>query len=92
MSKSSRYPDITDMSLAVILAARPGSEITRESVDRALTNWRAFTLTGDDFAHVKADLSRAHMIDENNLLTPLADNYARMWRQHFAKQAKQDRP
>jgi len=32
------------------------------------------------------------MIDENNLLTPLADNYARMWRQHFAKQAKQDRP
>ena len=84
MSKT-RYPAITDMSLAVLLLAEPGSLITPATVDAAVANRRAFTLTAESFETVRADLDRAHLIDEDGHLTPLADNFARMWREHLAK-------
>jgi hypothetical protein len=85
MSTVTRYPAITDMSLAVLLLAEPGSQVTPATVDAALANRRAFTLTADSFETVRADLDRAHLIDEDGNLTPMADNFARMWREFLAK-------
>lgn len=82
---TARYPAITDMSLAVLLLVDPGSQLTPAMVDAALANRRAFTLTADSFETVRADLDRAHLLDEDGHLTPMADNFARMWREHLTK-------
>lgn len=87
---SARYPAITDFSLAVLLMAERGASITPALVDAALANRKSFTLTADTYETVIADLEAAHMIEgEAHELTGLADNYARMWRAHFAKLAKE---
>jgi hypothetical protein len=80
-----RYPDIKDFTLAVIMTAAPGAEITRQIVEEARSH-RALNTPTDTFDVVMEDLNRAHLIDVDNTLTPLADSYARMWRDHFAKQ------
>jgi hypothetical protein len=81
-----RYPAITDFSLAVLLSAKPGTAITRATVDAALANRPQFTLTADTYETVIADLAKHHMIEgKDNELTGLADNYARMWREWLAK-------
>ena len=79
------YPAITDMSLAVLLLAGPGSQVTPATVDAALANRRAFTLTADSFETVRADLGKSNLIDDEDRLTPLADNFARMWREYLGK-------
>jgi hypothetical protein len=84
---AARYPDIRDFTLAVILCADPGAEITRRTVDEALTKSGSFSLTAETFDMVIEDLRRVQMIDEENTLTPLADSYARMWRAFLARQA-----
>jgi len=84
-----RYPAITDFSLAVLLSAKPGTSITRAAVDAALANRPQFSLTAETYETVIADLAKHHMIEgDNHELTGLADNYARMWRKFLAKQAK----
>lgn len=83
-----RYPAINDFSLAVLLTAEPGSSITPAVVDKALANRKRFTLTADTYETVIADLAQHHMIEgDDNELTGLADNFARMWRVHLAKEA-----
>lgn len=85
---TARYPAILDFSLAVLLAAKPGSAITPAVVDAALANRKSFTLTADTYETVIADLAKHHMIEgDDNELTGLADNYARMWREYLAREA-----
>lgn len=85
---TARYPAINDFSLAVILHARPGAAITPATVDAALADRPQFTLTADTYETVIADLAKHHMIEgDDNELTGLADNFARMWRVYLAKQA-----
>ena len=86
MSQTTRYPNITDFTLAVILSATPGAEITRELVEQ--TRMHRTIADHATYEVVIDDLTRAHLVDVDNTLTPLADNYARMWRDHFAKQGK----
>ena len=74
---SNRYPAILDVTLKTILAADQGATITPELVARA-------TGQTDNFELVKGDLERAHMLDARGL-TPLADQYARLWRQFLAR-------
>ncbi len=73
-----RYPAINNHSLRVILAAQPGAAVTPALVDHA-------TKGAATFESVIADLDKAHLIDETRELTPLADNFARMWRVYLAK-------
>jgi hypothetical protein len=81
-----RYPAIDlDLTLKVLLAADPSSLVTPATVDAALAGRPDFTLTAESFETVRADLSRAHMIDEDDRLTPLADNYVAMWKRFLAK-------
>jgi hypothetical protein len=74
-----------DLTLAVLMASAPGSQITPTSVDKALASQTTFALTAETFETVRADLERAHLIDDEDRLTPLADNYAAMWRRFLAK-------
>ncbi|WP_226019355.1 hypothetical protein [Novosphingobium sp. FKTRR1] len=84
-----RYPAISDFSLAVILHAKPGAAITPATVDAALADRPQFSLTADSYETVIADLAKHHMIEgDDNELTGLADNFARMWRAFLAKQAR----
>ena len=71
-----RYPAILDVTLKTIMTAAKGEQITPELVARA-------TGSADNFELVKGDLERSHMLD-NQGLTPLADQYARLWRQFLA--------
>ena len=81
-----RYPAITDFSLAVILHAKPGSAITPATIDAALADRPQVTWTADTSETVSADLAAAHMIEgDDNELTGLADNFARMWREYLTK-------
>jgi hypothetical protein len=73
-----RYPNITNHSLRVILSAQPGAAITPALVEHA-------TKGAATFESVIADLGKCHLIDESRELTPLADNFARMWRQFLAQ-------
>jgi hypothetical protein len=82
--KTTRYPAITDFSLAVILAAEPSAEITPELVETTFARPGDLAAKGLPFEAIVADLDRAHMIDENRRLTPLADRYAAMWQRFLA--------
>jgi hypothetical protein len=84
-----RYPTIDlGLTLAVLLAAEPGSLLTPATLDKALAGRPEFTLTADSFETVRADLDRAHMIDDEGRLTPLADKFAAMWRRFLAKEPR----
>jgi hypothetical protein len=79
------YPAIRDFTLAVLLAAEPGAHITPATVDAALgrygdnlPSW--FGRDDTTFEAVRDDLDKAHMLDDDARLTPLADRYADMWR------------
>lgn len=67
-----RYPLLLEISLAVVLHATPGATITRELVAQATGRAEAFDA-------VLSDLIRAHFVDDENRLSPLADAFARMW-------------
>lgn len=80
-----RYPELLDITLNVLVRADHGAEITPELVDRALSATSLFPPGPQSFETVRANLTRAHFIDEEGRLTLLADKYADMWRRHLAK-------
>ena len=75
---TSHYPGLAPDSLRVILTAEPGAKVTPELVAKA---------TGDASRHaaVMADLNRVHMVDDSDELTPLANNYVRIFRRTLDK-------
>ena len=81
-----RYPELLDITLNVLVRADHGAEITPELVDRALSATSIFSPGPQSFETVRANLTRAHMLDEDNRLNDLADKYGDMWRRHLAKQ------
>jgi hypothetical protein len=52
----SRYPGITDQSLAVLIRADPGEPLTPQLVARALSATSIFVGGTDSFEAVRADL------------------------------------
>src|SRR5208282_1375968 len=79
MSKTTRYPYILDITLAVLIRSEPGEAVTRALVDRALAATSNFPPGAESFGIVLGDLDRAHLIGDDGCLTPLADRYAAMW-------------
>ena len=77
-----RYPNLLPGSIETLLTAELDSMITPVIVEAA-TGGRG------DVAAIMADLDRAHMIDEVQTVTPLGAAYARLWRDHLARQTNQ---
>ena len=84
-----RYPDILDISLAVLIRSDPSEILTPELVTRALSATSNFPATPESFAIVRADLDKAHLIDDEGRLSTLADKYADMWRRLLAQKPRQ---
>ena len=83
-----RYPAISDISLAVLIRADAGEKLTPELVTRALSVSTQFLPTPESFETVRADLDNAHLLDDDGHLTPLADNFARMWLKFLAQRPR----
>lgn len=83
-----RYPFILDISLPVLIRSEPGEQVTPELVTRALSATSNFPATPESFEIVKADLDKAHLIDDEGRLSTLADKYADMWRRFLAQRPR----
>jgi hypothetical protein len=82
-----RYPFIQDISLAVLIRSEPSEVLTPELVSRALSATSNFAPGPESFETVRADLDKAHLLDEEGRLSVLANRYADMWRRFLAKSA-----
>jgi len=83
-----RYPELLDITLNVLVRADHGERVTPEMVHRTLSATASFPPGPESFETVRANLDKAHFIDEDGHLTALADKYADMWRRHLANEAR----
>jgi hypothetical protein len=88
MTQRTRYPAILDISLAVLIRAEEGAQITPELVARALAATLNHPATPESFEIVRADLDQAHLLDDEGRLTTLADRFAGFWRKFLAQRAR----
>jgi hypothetical protein len=89
-SRRDRFPAILGISLNILIRAEPGERLTPEPVTRALSA-TAFPAMPEIFATIRADLDKAHMLNTDGRLTPIAEKYAMFWRQSLARQVSHQR-
>ena len=83
-----RYPAILDATAAVLIRAEPSEKFTPELVTRALSASASFPLYPSSFETIRADLDRAHFLDDEGHLNPLANRYGEFLRRWLAKGAQ----